>query len=135
MGENTNVLAARRPPGVELMKKLGMAPDPWQVEVLESHSRRILLNCSRQSAACLAYVTDKYDKDFVRKINALIRAERYKEEVFKELTGKTAQELGDEWKSSLRRVPIRCHFEEQLDCIAWVSSSLYPVQVAALYQQ
>jgi len=44
-----NVLAPRRPPGVELMTKLGMAPDPWQVEVLETHSRRILLNCSRQA--------------------------------------------------------------------------------------
>src|SRR5260370_37044197 len=49
MSENLNVLGPGRPPGVELMKKLGMAPDPWQVEVLESHSRRILLNCSRQA--------------------------------------------------------------------------------------
>src|SRR5947209_5324133 len=49
MSEKTNVLAPRRPPGVELMQKLGMTPDPWQVEVLESHSRRILLNCSRQA--------------------------------------------------------------------------------------
>jgi hypothetical protein len=49
MSENMNVLGPGRPPGVELLKKLGMAPDPWQVEVLESHSRRILLNCSRQA--------------------------------------------------------------------------------------
>jgi hypothetical protein len=49
MSEKTNAIAPRRPPGVELMTKLGMAPDPWQVEVLESHSRRILLNCSRQA--------------------------------------------------------------------------------------
>ena len=49
MIEAKNAIASRRPPGVELMKKLGMAPDPWQVEVLESQSRRILLNCSRQA--------------------------------------------------------------------------------------
>jgi len=50
-------------------------------------------------------VTDKYDKEIVRKLNALLRDGKYKEEVFKELTGKTVQELGDEWKTSLRGVP------------------------------
>jgi len=59
----------------------------------------------RQSAAFLAYVTDKYDKELVRKLNALLRQGKYKEDIFKELTGKTVQELGDEWKTSLRRVP------------------------------
>jgi hypothetical protein len=57
----------------------------------------------RQSAAFLAYLTDKYDKEIVRKINALLREGKYKEEVFKELTGKTVQVLGDEWKASLRQ--------------------------------
>jgi hypothetical protein len=67
---------------------------------------RIRYNGSyRQSAAFLAYLTDKYDKDLVRKINAQMRARRYKEEAFKDLTGKSLQELGDEWKASLRRVP------------------------------
>jgi hypothetical protein len=56
----------------------------------------------RQSAAFLAYVTQKYDKELVRKINALLRAGKYKEEIFQELTGKTVQELGEEWKASLR---------------------------------
>ena len=59
----------------------------------------------RQSAAFLAYVTQKYDKELVRKINALLREGKYKEEVFKELTGKTVEELGEEWKASIRREP------------------------------
>lgn len=33
----------------EFMRSLGYKPDDWQVEFLESGSRRILLNCSRQS--------------------------------------------------------------------------------------
>jgi hypothetical protein len=57
----------------------------------------------RESAAFLAYVADKYDKELVRKINALLRAGKYRDEVFKELTGKTVGELGAEWKASLRR--------------------------------
>jgi Terminase large subunit, T4likevirus-type, N-terminal len=30
-------------------RKLGIVPDPWQADLLRSTSRRILLNCSRQS--------------------------------------------------------------------------------------
>src|SRR5205809_5106479 len=37
------------PPGVNIMRHLGMEPDPWQVEVLESTHPRLLLNCSRQA--------------------------------------------------------------------------------------
>jgi hypothetical protein len=61
----------------------------------------------RQSAAFLAYVTGKYDKELVRKINALMREGQFREEVFKELTGKSVQELDNEWKASLRRDPVK----------------------------
>jgi hypothetical protein len=57
----------------------------------------------RQSAAFLAYVAVKYNKELVRKINVLLRKGEFKEEVFKDLTGKTVQELGEEWKTSLRQ--------------------------------
>jgi len=40
----------------------------------------------------------KYDKDLVRKLNAEARAGNYKDELWKDYTGKTVQELGDEWK-------------------------------------
>src|SRR5262249_30946494 len=40
---------SERPPAVELMRKLGLEPDPWQVEVLEAGHARLLLNCCRQA--------------------------------------------------------------------------------------
>ena len=33
----------------QIMLKVGMVPDPWQYDVLRSHSRRILMVCSRRS--------------------------------------------------------------------------------------
>jgi hypothetical protein len=56
----------------------------------------------RITAAFLAFVCEKYDKDFVKKINAKMRKGKYKEGIWKELTGKTLAELGDEWKESLK---------------------------------
>jgi hypothetical protein len=56
----------------------------------------------RITAAFLAFVSDKYDKEFVKKINAKMRDGKYKEDLWKDLTGKTLMELGDEWKESLK---------------------------------
>jgi hypothetical protein len=38
-----------RVPAVSLMRNLGLEPDPWQVEVLDSRQTRLLLNCCRQA--------------------------------------------------------------------------------------
>jgi hypothetical protein len=38
-----------RPGAVRLMRNLGLEPDPWQVEVLQSDHPRLLLNCCRQA--------------------------------------------------------------------------------------
>ena len=38
-----------RPPAVALFRKLGMEPDPWQMQVLDGDQPRVLLNCSRQA--------------------------------------------------------------------------------------
>jgi hypothetical protein len=38
-----------RPPAVNMMRGLGLPPDPWQIQVLEGDHRRLLLNCSRQA--------------------------------------------------------------------------------------
>jgi hypothetical protein len=38
-----------RPPAVQVMRHLGLEPDPWQVEVLEAGHPRLLLNCCRQA--------------------------------------------------------------------------------------
>ena len=53
------------------------------------------------TAAFLAYLTEKYDKDIVRKLNKMMREGEYKKEVFQKLTGKTLEQLGEEWRESL----------------------------------
>jgi hypothetical protein len=55
----------------------------------------------RVSAAFLAFLVDKYDKEIVRKLNYLLRAGEYREETFKELTGKNLDQLDDEWRATL----------------------------------
>jgi hypothetical protein len=40
----------------------------------------------------------KYDKDLVQKLNAAARAGNYKEDLWKEFTGKALPELGEEWR-------------------------------------
>jgi hypothetical protein len=57
----------------------------------------------RITAAFLAYVAQKYDKQLVLKLNKALREGEYKEEIWKALTKKTVQQLGDEWKQSLRK--------------------------------
>lgn len=57
----------------------------------------------RTTAAFLAYLTEKYDKEVVRRLNRAMREGDYKEVLFKELTKKTVQELDEEWRASLRR--------------------------------
>ena len=43
-----------RPPAVEMMRGLGLEPDPWQCEVLEGGHPRLLLNCCRQAGKSTA---------------------------------------------------------------------------------
>ena len=47
----------------------------------------------------LDWVTQRYDRDIVRKLNAAAREGRYSEQVWKDCAGKTVQELGAEWKA------------------------------------
>lgn len=55
----------------------------------------------RTTAAFLAYLTETHDKEIVRKLNDLMRRGKYTDDVWKELTGKTAEELGRDWQVSL----------------------------------
>jgi hypothetical protein len=57
----------------------------------------------RVTAAFLAFLTDKYDREIVRKLNQAMRDGEYKDELFKQLTGKPLAELNKEWQASLRR--------------------------------
>lgn len=57
----------------------------------------------RTTAAFLAFVTEKYDPQIVRKLNTLMREGKYKAEAWKEFTGLTVEELGREWQKSLAK--------------------------------
>jgi hypothetical protein len=57
----------------------------------------------RVTAAFLAYLAEKYDKEIVLKLNKILREGHYKAEVFEELTGKTVEQLDEEWRASLPR--------------------------------
>lgn len=59
----------------------------------------------RVTAAFLAYVSDKYDKALVRKLNAVMRKGEYKDEIFQTLTGKSLKELDTEWRATLAAKP------------------------------
>jgi hypothetical protein len=45
----------------------------------------------------LNWVTEKYDREIVLKLNAAARRGEYREQLWKDWTGKTVQELGEEW--------------------------------------
>jgi len=55
------------------------------------------------TAAFLAYLVEKYDRELVKKLNAAMRAGKYTEAIWKDLTGKTLEELGRDWKLALTR--------------------------------
>ena len=57
----------------------------------------------RPAAHFLNYVTEKYDKDIVRKVNAALREGDYKPELWEVWTKKKVEDLGAEWKESLNR--------------------------------
>ncbi len=57
----------------------------------------------RISANFLNFVTEKYDPKLIEKLNATLRQHKYTDDLWKELTGKTVQELNDEWKASLEK--------------------------------
>src|SRR5438445_9788111 len=49
-GQNRRTTAMdKKAPAVMIMGKLGLEPDAWQKEVLETKHKRILLNCCRQA--------------------------------------------------------------------------------------
>jgi hypothetical protein len=57
----------------------------------------------RVTAAFLNYATEKYDKELVKKLNKAMRDGEYKEDLWKEYTKKTVQELDEEWRASLKK--------------------------------
>lgn len=54
----------------------------------------------RTTANFLNWVVETHDKEFIRKLNAAAREGNYSEKVWKDSTGKTAEQLGQEWKAA-----------------------------------
>jgi len=57
----------------------------------------------RTTAAFLGFLVENYDPQIVSKLNTVMREGKYTPDVWKELTGKTAEELGREWQKSLAK--------------------------------
>jgi len=69
-------------------------------------TRRQLLNAKydssyRITANFLNWVTQTYDKDLIRKLNAASREGRYQNQLWKDWTGKSLSDLETEWKQSI----------------------------------
>jgi hypothetical protein len=56
----------------------------------------------RVTAAFLNYIAEKYDKELVRKLNKAMREGDYNPGIWKALTKKSVQELGEEWRALLQ---------------------------------
>jgi hypothetical protein len=80
----------RRPPAVQLLRNLGLEPDPWQIEVLEGAHSRLLLNCCRQAGKSTAVaMLALAEAIFVpgTKVLLLSRSHRQSRELFRIVTG------------------------------------------------
>ena len=80
---------AIRPPTARLMQKLGLEPDPWQMEVIESPHQQLLLNCCRQAGkstvvAALAMAEALFNEHQL--VLLLSRTHRQSIELFRKVT-------------------------------------------------
>src|SRR5438874_990303 len=75
-----------RPTGAELMRRMRLEPDPWQIDVLESGHPRLLLNCSRQAgkSTAVAYLALAEALFHTRSLVLLLsRSQRQSAELFR----------------------------------------------------
>jgi len=71
---------------------------------LRKHGKKFSPNYGdsyRITANFLNWVSEKYDQDIVSQMNAAMRENKYDEGLWKIYTGKTAPELGAEWKTEV----------------------------------
>src|SRR4029434_7805299 len=74
-------------------------PETKGAEITERNLARAKYDASyRVTGNFLDWVTRKYDKDLVRKLNAAARQGNYAESLWKDFTGKSLEELGAAWK-------------------------------------
>lgn len=74
-------------------------PETKGAEITQRNLARAKYDASyRVTGNFLNWVSTKYDTNIVVKLNAAGRAGKYSTNLWREYTGKTVQELGDEWK-------------------------------------
>src|SRR5207253_2834460 len=74
-------------------------PQTHGAEITKRNLARAKYDASyRVTGNFLNWVTEKYDKEIVQKINAAAREGKYRAELWKTYTGKTVEDLGDDWK-------------------------------------
>ena len=76
-------------------------PQTCGARITKRHGNVRYNNSYRVTANFLDWCQRTYDKDLVKKLNAAARMGQYDEEIWKQATGKTVQELGEEWKNAL----------------------------------
>ena len=101
---------AVRPPGwltegiADYIRWYLYEPQSRGAEIGEAGLSRARYDMSyRGSANFLNWVTERYDRNIVAKLNAALRDGRYRDDLWSEYSGRTLAELGDEWKTSLER--------------------------------
>lgn len=79
-------------------------PETHGAEITARNIARAQYDASyRVTGNFLNWVTNTYDKEVVVKLNAAAREGRYSEDLWKDATGHTVQELGAEWKAALEQ--------------------------------
>ena len=74
-------------------------PESKGAEITARNIERARYDASyRVSANFLDWVVTHHDQEIIRKLNTAAREGKYAEELWKDWTGKTLQELGDQWK-------------------------------------
>lgn len=76
-------------------------PETKGAEITERNLSRAKYDASyRITGNFLNWMTQNHDKEIVLKLNTAIREGKYTDQLWKDWTGKTVQELGDEWKKA-----------------------------------
>ena len=98
---------ATRPPGwlvegiPDYIRWFLYEPESKGAEITERNLAQARYDASyRVTGNFLDWVTRSYDRDIVRKLNTAAREGSYMEELWKDCTGKTVQDLGAEWKKA-----------------------------------
>jgi hypothetical protein len=101
---------ATRPPGwlvegiADYIRWFLYEPQSGGAEITKRNFERARFDASyRISANFINWVTNRYDRELVPKLNAAIRDGRYNEDLWAEFAQRTLAELDDEWRSTLAR--------------------------------